>query len=349
MNHRVFLAGSEIAFDCAPDQSVLDAALRAGIELPYSCRKGVCGNCAGGVASGEVAGVGGASIRNETCTPDQVLYCMCAPVTDVVLQPTEWKRADPSARKAFTGRVYKNQRVAHDVSLLQLRLPAGQRAKFRAGQYLQVLLDDGSARCYSMANPPQESDAVTLHIRHVAGGRFSTQVGQLAPGDTLRVELPFGSVALQDSERPIVFVAGGTGFAPVKSIIDDMARRKLVRPITLIWGARTPDGIYLAAAVERWKKQWPQSFRFIPALSDVPAEDAGDAFCGRVDEALAASCGELAGHEVYCCGSPPMVAAVREAALAKGLAHADFHADVFVPGPSGTPSAELAAIASHAI
>lgn len=349
MNHRVSLAGSDVAFDCAPDQSVLDAALRAGIELPYSCRKGVCGNCAGSVAAGEVAGAGGAAIRNETCAPGQVLFCMCAPVTDVVLQPIEWKRADPSARKAFTGKVYKNQLAAPDVSLLQLRLPAGQRAKFKAGQYLQVLLDDGSARCYSMANPPQESDSVTLHIRHVAGGRFSARVGQLAPGDTLRIELPFGSVALQDSERPIVFVAGGTGFAPVKSIIDDMAKRKLARPITLIWGARTPEGIYLAAAVERWKKQWPQSFRFVPAVSDGPTDGTGDTFCGRVDQALAALCGDLAGCEVYCCGSPPMVAAVRDAALAQGLAHADFHADVFVPGPSGTSSAELVEIADHSV
>ncbi len=340
MSHRISIELAEADFDCAPGQSLLDAALRAGIDLPYSCRKGVCGSCVGSIAAGEIIGVNGAAIRNETCTPDQVLYCMCTPVSDVVLRPVSWKRLDPSARRTFTARVYSNELAAPDVSLLKLRLPAGQRAKFKAGQYLQILLDDGSTRSYSMANPPQESDGVTLHIRHVPGGRFSAQVAQLAPGNTLQIELPFGHVALLENDtRPIVFVAGGTGFAPVKSIIDDMIKRRVNRPVMLIWGAREPSGLYLRAAVERWQKLWPD-FRFIAALSDVSpdaAENVGDAFAGRVDQALRASCTGLAGHVVYCCGSPPVVAAVRAAAADNGLAGEDFHADVFVPGPSAGP------------
>lgn len=338
MNHRITIEGSDAAFDCGPAQSVLDAALRAGIELPYSCRKGVCGSCVGGIASGDVRGLNGAAIRNETCGPDQVLYCMCEPTTDVVLQPMSWKRIDPSARKTFTAKVYSNQLAAPDVSVLRLRLPAGQRAKFQAGQYLQILLEDGSTRCYSMANPPHESDGATLHIRHVAGGQFSARVAQLAPGDLLQVELPFGNVALDiEDRRPIVFVAGGTGFAPVKSILDDMAKRRVQREITLIWGAREADGLYMRSAVERWQKQWPR-FQFIAALSDAPADAAGDAFAGRVDQALRASFADLAVHVVYCCGSPSMVGAVRAAASGQGLPDEDFHADVFVPGPSSKPA-----------
>ena len=337
MNHAITIEATEVAFEGPPGQSLLDAALRAGIELPYSCRKGMCGSCAGGIAAGEVRGLNGAAVRNDTCGPGQVLYCMCEPSTDVVLQPMSWKRLDPSARKTFTAKVYSNQLAAPDVSVLRLRLPAGQRAKFQAGQYLQILLDDGSARCYSMANPPSESDGATLHIRHVPGGRFSARVAQLVPGDLLKIELPFGNVALAEGDtRPIVFVAGGTGFAPVKSILDDMLKKRAQREITLIWGAREPGGLYLRAAVERWQKQWP-GFRFIAALSDVPAEAAGDAFAGRVDQALQANCPDLGGHVVYCCGSPPMVAAVRAAASGQGLAADDFHADVFVPGPSSTP------------
>ena len=134
----------------------------------------------------------------------------------------------------------------------RLRLPTGQRAKFQAGQYLQILQDDGSARSYSMANPPQENDSVTLHIRHVPGGMFTQRVTQLAPGDLLNLELPFGHVELApDDLRPIVFVAGGTGFAPVKSLLDDMLKRRVQRDITLIWGAREAGGLYLRAAVER--------------------------------------------------------------------------------------------------
>lgn len=337
MSHCVAIEATEVAFQAAPGQSLLDAALHAGIALPYSCRKGVCGSCAGSIAAGDVTGLNGAAVRNDTCLPGQVLYCLCTPTTDVVLRPASWKRLDPSARKTFTAKVYSNELAAADVSVLRLRLPAGQRAKFQAGQYLQVRLEDGSARCYSMANPPQESDGATLHIRHVPGGKFSARVAQLAPGDLLEIELPFGNVALaSDDVRPIVFVAGGTGFAPVKSILDDMLKKRVQRDITLIWGAREPGGLYLRAAVGRWQKQWP-GFRFVAALSDVPADAVGDAFAGRVDQALHAACTDLAGHVVYCCGSPPMVSAVRAAASERGLASEDFHADVFVPGPSPAP------------
>lgn len=334
MNHRITIEGSAVGFDCASGQSVLDAALRAGIELPYSCRKGVCGNCAGTLAAGGVTGIAGAAVRNETCLPEQVLFCVCTPTSDLAIRPVDWKKLEPGARKTFTAKVYSNELAAPDVSVLRLRLPAGQRAKFQAGQYLQVQLEDGSARSYSMANPPHESDGVTLHIRHVPGGRFSERVGQLAQGDLLKIELPFGHVALASEDtRPIVFVAGGTGFAPVKSILDDMLKRRVQRSVTLIWGAREPSGLYLPAAVERWKKQWPQ-MRYIPALSDAPAQALPGAFAGRVDEALRAHCPDLTGQVVHCCGSPGMVSAVRAAALDAGLAAADFHADAFVPGPA---------------
>lgn len=338
MSHRVSIEGTDVAFDCAPGQSVLDAALHAGIALPYSCRKGVCGTCVGQIALGEVSGVNGAPTANETCLPGQVLFCVCDPQTDVVLQPSSWKRIDPAARRTFTAKIHSNRLAASDVSVLKLRLPMGQRAKFQAGQYLQVAMEDGSTRSYSMANPPQESDSVTLHIRHVPDGYFSARVGQLKAGDLLRIELPFGNVALgEDDTRPIVFVAGGTGFAPVKSILDDMHKRRIQRPIILVWGAREPGGLYLLDAVDRWKKQWPY-FRFIPALSDAPADALAGVFSGRVDQALQVHCPALAGHVVYCCGSPPMVSAVRATAAEAGLAPADFHADVFVPGPATAPA-----------
>lgn len=337
MNHRIAIAGSDVAFECAGNESVLDAAARAGIELPYSCRKGVCGNCAGAVVRGEVAAVGTGALANETCRPGQVLFCMCAPRGDIEIAPTAMRRIDPAARKRFKAKVFRNERAAPDVSVLQLRLPAGQRAKFRAGQYLQLSLPDGSTRSYSMANAPHESDAVTLHVRHVPGGAFSARVPQLAAGELLDIELPFGAFSLQENEaRPVVFVAGGTGFAPVKSILDDMLKRRIDRPVTLIWAARQADGIYLRPAVARWQKQWPR-MRLVIALSDGGA--AGDGvFAGRADEALLAACPDLKGHELYCCGSPAMVSAVRDAALRhRELEPGDFHSDVFVEGPAAHP------------
>lgn len=331
MTRRVTIEGSEVGFDCELGQSLLDAGLKAGIELPYSCRKGVCGNCAGGVVAGDVTGIGGGAMVNEACAPGQLLFCLCTPTSDVVLRPVTWRVVDAGARQRFTVKVHKNELAASDVSVLQLRLPAGKRAKFRAGQYLQLRLDDGSTRCYSMANPPQESDALTLHVRHLPGGRFSGQVGSLQHGALLDVELPFGSVDLDpEATTPIVFVAGGTGFAPVKSLLDDMAKRKVRRPITLIRGARQADGLYLRGAVDRWRKTWPD-MGYVEALSGEAVEGA---FAGRLDAALRAHCPGLTGATVYCCGSPEMVAAVREAAFMLGAAREDFHADVFVDGPA---------------
>jgi CDP-4-dehydro-6-deoxyglucose reductase/terephthalate 1,2-dioxygenase reductase component len=326
MSFDIRISGSEQHFACEPGQNVLDAALKAGIEMPYSCRKGVCGNCAGGIASGEFS----CPPAGEATPPGQHLYCQCTPLSDLEILPEAWHRIDPAARKTFTVKVLRNTLAAPDVSVLQLRLPAGQRARFKAGQYLQVALPDGSRRSYSMANPPHQSDIIELHIRHVADGRFTQVVPHLKAGDALTLELPFGAFELkEESASPMLCVVGGTGFAPVKSLLDDMVKKHVKRAVTLIWGARDRSGIYLPAAVQKWQKMLP-GFEFIPAI-----EDAGDAkalggFHGCVDDAVRAKFATLSEYEVYCCGSPPMVAAVKRACV--DARH--FFSDVFVPGPA---------------
>jgi NAD(P)H-flavin reductase/ferredoxin len=330
MAYEVRIAGTDLRFKCEPGQNILDAALKAGIEMPYSCRKGVCGNCAGGVASGEVE-----CPPTDVAEPGQHLYCQCRPSGDVEIVPAAWHQVDPAARKTFNVKVYRNTLAAEDVSVLLLRLPAGQRAKFKAGQYLQVALPDGSRRSYSMGNPPHESDALQLHIRHVAGGQFTRIVKQLAPGDVLQVELPFGNFELrEESAAPMLCVAGGTGFAPVKSLLDDLVKKGIRRPVTLIWGGRNRGGLYLIAAVERWQKLLA-GFSFVPAIEDAVDAQALGGFHGRVDDAVRAHCPALAGHEVYCCGAPAMVTAVRKACIEeRGLDPHHFFSDVFVPGPA---------------
>jgi len=224
------------------------------------------------------------------------------------------------------------------VSLLQLRFPAGQRAKFRAGQYLEVILPDGARRSYSMANPPHESDGVQLHIRHVPGGRFSEVVGGLVPGDLLDIELPFGQVELDLGQTtPLLCVCGGTGFAPVKSLLDDLAKRKSARPVTLVWGSRDKGGLYLLPHVAKWARSLPD-FHFTAAveMKEEAAELAQslNTFNGRVDAAVRSLAADSSFDEVYCCGSPPMVAAVKAAcAETLGIDPSKFHADVFVSGP----------------
>jgi CDP-4-dehydro-6-deoxyglucose reductase/terephthalate 1,2-dioxygenase reductase component len=173
-----------------------------------------------------------------------------------------------------------------------------------------------------------------LHIRHVPGGQFTQVVPQLKAGDTLQVELPYGNFELkEESAAPMLCVVGGTGFAPVKSLLDDMVKKGVKRPVTLVWGGRDRSGLYLMAAVERWQKMMP-GFTFVPALEDAAqAQDLGG-FQGRVDDAVRTRFESLAGYEVYCCGSPPMVAAVRKACDERGLDAHHFFSDVFVPGPA---------------
>ncbi|CAN5678812.1 CDP-6-deoxy-delta-3,4-glucoseen reductase [soil metagenome] len=330
MSFDVRIAGADARFACEPGQNILDAALKAGIEMPYSCRKGVCGNCAGGVAAGEVS-----CPPTDVAAPGQHLYCQCVPLGDIEIAPASWHRIDPAARKAFSAKVYRNTLVASDVSLLVLRLPAGQRAKFKAGQYLQVALPDGSRRAYSLANPPHESDTLQLHIRHVTGGQFTQLVPLLKVGDVLQVELPFGSFELnEDTSAPMLCVVGGTGFAPVKSLLDDMLKKGVKRPVTLVWGSRNKAGLYLMAAVERWQKMWP-GFSFVAAVEEADDAQSLGGFHGRVDDAVRVHFTSLAGHEVYCCGAPAMVTAVKKACVEdRGLDAMHFFSDVFVPGPA---------------
>lgn len=333
MSYQIHIGDGDISFACASGQSVLDAALQAGIQLPYSCRKGSCGNCAATVTEGQPAALPGLPLRNALCDPDQVLLCGCTAASDLHIRPQSVRRIDPDERKRFTAKVFSNTLAAPGVSVLRLRLPAGRRARFEAGQYLLVHLPDGSCRSYSMANPPQESDGVTLHVRHVPDGRFSAIAAQLRPGDTLDIELPFGSMALDPADaRPLVCVAGGTGFAPVQSVLDDLARRKVQRPVTLIRTARSAQDLYLPQAVDKWRKAWPD-LRYIPALGDLADAPPG-AHAGRVDDALRAHCPDLRGHVLHCCGSPGLVEAVRTVATDLGLAPGDFHADAFVAGPA---------------
>lgn len=198
MSHDIQILDSELSFPAQPGLSVVDAALRAGIELPYSCRKGVCASCIGRVVQGEAQPLGTLPLRNEACGPGQVLLCQCRSVPGLTIAPMRARRIDAFAPRRLQAKVYRNTLAAPDVSVLELRLPAGQRMKFRAGQYVHVHLVDGSTRSFSLANPPQRNDGLTLHVRHVPGGRFSSTVPAMARGQTLEVEGPYGSFTLDE-------------------------------------------------------------------------------------------------------------------------------------------------------
>ncbi len=326
MAFSISVQGTEFRFPCEANEAVLDAAQRAGLEIPYSCRKGVCGTCKGRVVSGEVRAFAGDALGAAERTAGQVLFCNARPRSDLVIEPRSINKADPFARKTTTARVFRLQRLADDVMLVHLRFPAGVRVRFKAGQHLNLLLANGERRDFSMANPPSESDGAQLHIRHVPSGPFTSFVfNELKRGDHLRVETPFGDFTLRESAKPILFVAGSTGFAPIKSMIEDAFAKGIARDMMLYWGARRRSGLY-SDLPWRWQERNPR-FKFVPVLSDVAEPGFRN---NLVHKAVLEDHPSLAAFQAYVCGVPVMTQAARADFVAAGLPEAEFFADAFV-------------------
>jgi NAD(P)H-flavin reductase/ferredoxin len=326
MTFQISVADTGFRFPCEPNEAVLDAAQRAGFEIPFSCRKGVCGTCKGRIVSGEARAFAGDALGAADRAESQVLFCNARPRSDLVIAPRSIVKADPFARKTTAARVFRLQRLAPDVMLVHLRFPAGIRVKFKAGQHLNLILDNGERRDFSMANPPRESDGAQLHIRHVPGGAFTSYVfDSLKRGDMLKAEIPFGDFTLRDSDKPILFVAGSTGFAPIASIIEDMMTRGIRRDVTLYWGARQRSGLY-SERPNKWASQNPR-FKYVPVLSD---NAEGDIRHNLVHRAVLEDHRSLADFQAYVCGVPVMTQAARTEFAAAGLPDSEFFADAFV-------------------
>jgi NAD(P)H-flavin reductase/ferredoxin len=339
MSYHIQIQDHDIAFPCEQGKSVLDSALQAGYEIPYSCRTGICGSCRGHVVSGEVKGGTGAGLSEEEQRDGHVLLCQARPCSDITVAVREIKKIDRSAIKTVNAKVYRLTRAAPDVTILQLRFPAGTKVKFKAGQYLSVKLDDGTFRHFSMANPPHQNDGIELHIRHVPGGKFSQRIADsLAVGDQLEVSLPYGDFYLREEcDSPIILLASGTGFAPIKSLVEDAIKRKLTRSMVLYWGARKPQDLYKADLPQKWAAQLPW-FRFVPVLSEAGPQDGWDGRTGFVHQAVMDDIASLVEYEVYACGAPPMINAARQKFVAERALNRDaFYCDAFVPSAAAGP------------
>ncbi|UPJ48509.1 2Fe-2S iron-sulfur cluster binding domain-containing protein [Bradyrhizobium sp. 200] len=333
MTFTVHVAGSELSFPCEPREFVLDAAERAGYSMPSSCRKGVCNTCETALLSGEVEQRGKG---RRTARDGSALVCRAQPRADLTIRPKRFERIDIFRRKTITATVYRLVRPAPDVTILMLRFPIGLRAPFKAGQYLQVVMEDGDRRNFSMANAARHNDGAELHIRHVPNGKFSEKIlSGLAVGDRLQVEIPHGDFHLRVSPRPVILLASGTGFAPIKSIVETAIRAGNERPMHLYWGARTREDIYLFDLAANWQRRlhW---FSFTPVLSDAAASWPGRT--GLVHNTVREDHRDLSGVQVYACGNPKMVdAAQRDFTADQGLPEAEFFADAFVDsGPSAS-------------
>lgn len=291
-------------------ETLLDAGLRQDINLPYECRNGGCGACKCTVLAGKVdPGLYQPSaLSAEELAQGKVLLCCATAIDDAEIEYDA--SAAVKAFKEYRARVVKMEKLTYDVMRVLLKLPEGQQIPFKAGQYINIILDDGQRRAFSFANPPHEAEFVELQIRLIKGGLFTTRVFEkMKEGDEVRFEGPIGDFSLRESHRPIVFVAGATGFAPVKSMVEDAFKRGLKREIHLYWGVKQLRDLYLPKLPQQWARDHA-NFHFIPVLSDPAPEDVWNGRTGLVHEAILEDFPELKGHEIYACGSVRMVEAI---------------------------------------
>lgn len=332
----VTLKRSGRQFGVTADETVLEAAQRAGIALPYSCRSGVCGSCKATLLAGRCT-----YPRNPPLALDAderahhaILTCQAVPASDLLLETREVPSVADIARRQLDVRVVARQALAPHVTGLQLIPAEGEkRLRWLPGQYLDVLLADGRHRPFSIANGPQADGSIELHVRHIVGGGFTSFVeNRLAVGDRLRIEGPLGTfVAREDSERPMIFMAGGTGIAPVKALVEHFIALGTRRAMELYWGARDVAELYLLPLVERWQHEAP-SLRFHGVLSEPTTTDARWR-SGLVHEAVLADHPDLAGHDVYMSGPPMMIESARHRFVAAGLPEDRLYYDSFEYAP----------------
>ncbi len=331
MTYQVTIQPSGHQFTVQPQQTLLGAALDAGFALPYGCRNGACGACKGKVLAGEVdyGTHQDGALTHEEKVQGLALFCCAKAKSDLVIEVKEVGAAKDIPIKTLPCRIERMEKLAPDVMALWLKLPSNERLQFLPGQYIDFLLKDGRRRSFSLANPPEEDALLELHVRHVPGGLFTDHVfGVMKPKDIMRISGPYGSFFLRPSDKPALFVAGGTGFAPIKSILAHAFHHGVERPFTLYWGAKTLADLYQHDLPLRWAAEHAR-FGYVPVLSEARAEDAWTGRTGYVHAAVLADHADLSAFEVYACGAPAMIDAARRDFTARGLPEDAFFSDSF--------------------
>ena len=322
MSFKVTIRPSGHEFEVEESESILDGAQRAGYILPYSCRNGVCGSCKNRVLSGRVD-YGGASpttLTEEDKAKGLALLCQARALENVVIEAEEIDAVHDIQIRILPCRVAAMDKLAHDVMGLKLTLPQNQRLQFLAGQYIDILLKDGRRRSFSLANAPHNDEQLELQIRHVPDGYFTTHVFEkMKQKDLLRFRGPLGIFFLrEDSGRPIIMVAGGTGLAPVKAILEHIFHVGIERSVQLYWGVRAKRDLYLMGLLNQWDEKYA-NFSFVPVLSEPAEEDNWQGRTGWVHEAMIADHADLSDVEVYASGPPPMINALKGVIFDHGL------------------------------
>lgn len=323
-------------FSASGQETILAAAIQAGVGLPYGCKDGACGSCKCKKLSGEVTheAYSENALSEAELAAGLILTCRATATSDVVLESRQVTGANAFPIKKMPVRVNALEKLSHDVMRVQLQLPAHTAFQFHAGQYLEFILRDGSRRAYSMATPPHvaaNTPAIELHIRHMPGGKFTDHVfGAMKEKEILRAEGPFGSFFLrEDSDKPMVFLASGTGFAPIKALLEHMQHKGMTRPVSLYWGGRRPEDLYMDIWLKELSTSMP-NLSYVPVVSDALPEDHWSGRTGYVHQAVLDDFADLSGHEVYACGAPVVVDAARSSYTSqRGLPEECFFADAF--------------------
>ncbi len=335
--NRVLIENSGHTFDVRPSQTVLEAAIAAGINMPYGCRNGACGACKGKVLTGKVAhdDFQGSALSEAEQAAGMALFCCARPFEDLVIECRQIDMVQGIKPRILPVRIQHKELVAADVMVLHLQLPATEQLTFMAGQYIEFLLKDGRRRAFSIANAPHEKGLIELHVRKIEGGHFTSQVFDEMPVKTiLRIEAPLGSFYLREqSDKPIIMVAGGTGFAPVKGMIEHMIFNQIQRPLHLYRGARQVEDLYMDDLCQRWATFMP-NVEYIPVISEGQGGDGWEGRRGLVHQAVLDDHADLSGFEVYACGAPGMIEAAKQSFAAQGLPEEAFYSDAFTFAPT---------------
>lgn len=336
MTHVVTLQPSGRHFACQPGQTILDAGLANGMGLPFSCRSGVCRTCRGKVVQGRLdpGEVHPAYLSEADKAQGFVHLCQARPLSDCAIEIDEWDTSRAYPVRQFPARIVAMRLAAPDVMIVGLSLPPNEPLRFHAGQYMDVADKRGVTRSYSIATAPSGEGLrkLELHIRHMPGGAFTDALfSATRPKDILQLTAPLGQFMLDDaSSAPIVMLAAGTGFAPIKAMIEDCLARGVRRPLHLYWGARRKQDLYLHELARQWADEH-EHIRYTPVLSDATPECEWTQRTGFVHHAVMHDYPDLSAHQVYACGAPAMVESARRDFIAQcGLPEASFHADAFV-------------------
>ncbi|MFU8877310.1 MAG: CDP-6-deoxy-delta-3,4-glucoseen reductase, partial [Wenzhouxiangellaceae bacterium] len=329
-SHRIHLANRDRQFRAREDETVLSAALRQGIMLPYSCRNGTCASCKCRLVQGTIRYPYNppAALEPDELADGAMLACQAVADSDLEIEATEIEQVADIPVRLLPARVESVDELTPDVRRLRLKLPAGKRLQFLAGQYMDILLPGGKRRAFSIASSPAEQEFLELHVKYVAGGGFTSHVfDDMQPGEILRLEGPLGMFFVRlDSPRPILMLGGGTGFAPLKAMIEDLILAGDERPIRLYWGVRGERDLYARKLIEDFAARHPD-FRFTPVLSEPDPDWTGRT--GFVHSAMLEDHPDLAAWEIYMSGPPVMVHTARKAILTAGAAEEHLHFDSF--------------------